>query len=348
MAILFLPNLFFALISETLSGKPSRNGWCNPATGYAAIFLLILCVTPFAFAQASGQPGDGKDSPVLAQKQAFVQSLVENASSAECIKASQDAEVLSLVALTKNNYVSVVAGLRNGEVAAAENQLNEVMYRWILLLSLQMQSANSVALAANQDGKMLPESYGKLLGTLGFLEKSYRSYVKRAAPPPVGASLKEDEKIARFAEGLAEARMQATMGRWGGALRALSNVAQLMRSAMNRVLDSVAVNYAMKFKTPAEEYAYELERNRSYLELVPVAIARFNPMDDERLAIGKLVEKNRLAIEQASNHAGQQDYQRALATVHTGVGFLELALKTAGLVAPFVRLPSNDYMAFVE
>jgi hypothetical protein len=39
---------------------------------------------------------------------------------------------------------------------------------------------------------------------------------------------------------------------------------------------------------------------------------------------------------------------RALATVHSGIGFLELALKTAGLIAPYVWISSNDYLAFVE
>ena len=314
----------------------------------AAIFLFTLCVAQFSFAQTPSQPGGGKIPPGLAQKQAFVQSLVENASSAEHIQASQDAEVLSLIALAKNNYASAVAGLKNGNTAVAENQLNEIMYRWILLLSLQMQSANSVALAAMPESKKLPEGYIKLLGSVEFLEKSYRSYVKLTAPQPVGALSGEDEKSAIFAEGLAEARVNAAMGQKDDAIRALKNVAHLMRFTINRVLDSVKVDYAMKFKTTAEEYAYELEHNRSYLELVPVAIAEFNPLDDEKLAIGKLVEKNRLAIEQARGYAEQQDYQRALATVHSGIGFLELALKTAGLVAPYVWISSNDNLAFGE
>ena len=373
MAPRLLLGRLFDSISELLDDKPSRWVRCNHGTGCADepflqerkygggianlkgvfrvvfIFLLTLCVTQFAFAQTLEQADGGKNSSGLAQKQAFVQSLVENASSAEYIKANQDVEVRNLVALAKGNYASALAGLRKGDFTVAENQLNEVMYRWILLLSLQMQSTHSVALAARQpiESKELPESYGKLLGTLEFLEKSYRSYVKRAVPP-VDASLKEDEKSVHFAEGLAEARMHATLGQKDGALRALSEVAQLMRSTINRVLDSVAVDYALKFKTPAEEYTYELERNRSYFELVPVAIAEFSPMNDERLAIKKLVEQNRLAIEQARNYAELQDYQRALETVHTGMGFLELALKTAGLIAPYVWMPSNDYLAFVE
>lgn len=311
----------------------------------AAIFLLTLCVTQFAFAQAPVQPGGGNIQAGLAQKQAFVHGLAENASAAERMRASHDAEALSLVALAKDNYASALAGLKNGDSAGAEKQLNEVMSRWILLLSLRMHSTDSVALAVKQrvESKKLLESYEKLLESVEFLEISYRGYVKRAGLSPVAASLSENPELARFAEGMAEARMHASMGRMDGALRALSNVAQLMRSAMNRVLDSVAVDYTMKFETLAEEYAYELERSRSYLELVPLAIAEFKPAEDKKLTIGNLVEQNRLAIEQAREYAGQRDYHRALATVYAGMGFLELALSTAGLVAPYVWLSPYDW-----
>jgi len=316
----------------------------------AAIFLLTLCVTQFAFAKTSGQPDAGNIPDRLAQKQAFVHSMVENAPAAERIRASQDAEALGLVTLAKNNYAYALAALKNGNFAGAEKQLNEVMSKWILLLSLQAHSSDSVALAVKQrvESKKLLESYEKLLGSVEFLEKSYRGYVKRAGLSPVDASLNEDAELARLADGMVEARMYASTGRADGALKALSNVAQVMKSAMNRVLGSVTVDYTMKFETLAEEYAYELERNRSYLELVPVAIAEFKPTDDEKLTIGKLVEQNRLALEQAREYAGQQDYQRALATVYAGMGFLELALSSAGLVAPYVWLSPYDWQSWPE
>lgn len=316
----------------------------------AAIFLLTLCVTQIAFAQAPVQPGDGNIPAGLAQKQAFVHGLVENSSAAERIHANHDAEALSLAALAKDNYASALAGLRNGDFADAEKQLNEAMSKWMLLLSLRMHSTDSVAFAVKQrvENKKLLESYEKLLGSVEFLETSYRGYLKRVGLSPAAASLSEDAELARFAEGMAEVRMHASMGRVDSALQTLSNVAQLMRSAMNRVLGSVTVDYTMKFKTLSEEYAYELERNRSYLELVPLAVTEFKPTDDEKLTIGKLVEQNRLAIEQAREYAGQQEYDRALAAVYAGMGLLELALSTAGLVAPYVWLPPYDWQSWAD
>ncbi|GEM_PF-1854006 len=322
-------------------GYPAKlEGICRAA----AIFLLTFCVAQFAFAQAGNIPAG------LAQKQVFVHSLVENVPAAERIRANQDAEALGLIALAKDNYAHALAGLKNGDFAGAEKQLNEVVSRWVLLLSLRMASSDSVTLALKQrvESRKLLESYEKLLGSVEFLEKSYRGYVKRAGLSPVAASLNEDAQLTRLAEGMAEAGMYAGTGRVDDALRALNNAAQVMKSAMNRVLGTATVDYTMKFETLAGEYAYELERNRSYLELVPVAIAEFKPTDDEKLTIGKLVEQNRLALEQAREYAGQQDYQHALATVHAGMGFLELALSTAGLVAPYVWLAPYGWQSWTD
>lgn len=337
-----------------------------------AILLLTLCATQFALAQAPEQPGGGNMPAGLAQKQAFVQGLVENTSAIERFQTSQDVEAINLVFFAKDSQASAIARLKNGDFAGAEKLLNEAISRWILLLSLRMHSADSVALGAKQrvervyasrgqppdteaftarlrvESKRLQENHEKLQGSIEFLETPYRDYVKRAGRSPVGVPLIEDRELARFAERMSETKMHTAMGRNDGALRSLSNVAQLVRSAMNRLLNSVTVDYTMKFESLAEEYAYELKRNSSYLELIPLVIIEFKPTDDETPIIGKLVKENYLAIEQAREYAEKQDYQRALTTVYAATGFLELALCTAGLVAPYVWLSPYDWQSLLD
>ena len=118
------------------------------------------------------------------------------------------------------------------------------------------------------------------------------------------------------------------------ALRTLEKAEQVMRSALNRVMGSTVVEYVQKFETPAEEYAFELERNRSYLEMIPVAIAEFKPTDDAKLNIENLVKQDREAVEQALKFAGQKDYVQALASVRMGTDYLLNALVVAGLIIP--------------
>lgn len=277
-----------------------------------------------AFAQAPAQ--DGANIPAgLAQKQAFARSLIEDVSAAERIQASQDAEALRLFALARDRYSSALTAMKDGNFASAEKQFNEAM---VAMGKARRQAPDTAALALKQRAE-----YERKLESVESLKKSYLGYLKGRKS---GAADKETEEsasmgISRLMEA---AKKHAAENQPGDALRALEKAEQVMRSAMNRVLGSTQLEYTMKFETPADEYAYELERNRSYLDLIPVAIAELKPTDEAKKNVESLVERNRVALEQAREYAGQQDYRRALASVHTGTGYLQLALTAAGLVVP--------------
>lgn len=289
--------------------------------------ILSWGMVQVVFAQVPAQQ-DGANTPAgLVQKQAFARSLIEDAPAAERIQASQDTEALRLFALAKDSYSSALAALKDGNFASAEKQLNDAMSA---MGKARRQVPDAAALAIKQRAE-----YKEKLESVESLEKSYLSYLKNAGRKS-GATDKETEEsaslgISRLMEA---ARKHAAEGQPGDALRTLGKAEQVMRSAMNRVLGSTQLEYTMKFETPAEEYAFELERNRSYLELIPVAIAELKPTDEAKKKVEDLVERNRVALEQSREYVGQKDYRRALASVHTGTGYLQLALTVAGLVVP--------------
>ncbi len=291
------------------------------------IFVVFSVLAQIAFAQAPVQQ-DGANIPAgLAQKQALARSLIEDVSVAGRIQASQDAEALYLFALAKDNYSSALAALKERNFASAEKQLNDAM---AAMGKARRQVPDTAALAIKQRGE-----YEEKLKSVESLKKSYLGYLKSAGQKS-GAKDRETEESASLGINrlMEAAKKHATENQPGDALRTLEKAEQVMRSAMNRVLGSVVLDYAPKFETPAEEYAYELERNRSYLELIPVAIAQLKPTDEARQNVESLVERNRVAINQSREYAGQKDYRQALASVHTGTGYLQLALTAAGLVVP--------------
>ena len=298
--------------------------------------LLNLYVAQLAFAQAPVQMGSETVHGELVRKQALVRGLIEEASGARRIMARQDAEAIDLFPMAKDNYTRSLTALKNEDFSGAAQQLNEVISRWILLLSLRIQSPDSIALAIKKKtgNEKLLESYEGLLGSVEYLEKAYRSYMKQAGLQFNGVPPGDGADPARIAGGVEEAMMYAKSDRMGDAMQALGETAQAIISAMNHVLSSATVDYTMKFETYAEEYAYEVERNRIFCDLIPVAIAEINLTDEEKLTIGELVEQNRIAIRQAHEHAMQQDFHQALTSVYAGTGFLERALSVAGLVAP--------------
>lgn len=291
------------------------------------LVVIFWGLAQIAFAQAPAQQGSGNIPAGLAQKQAFARSMIEDAPAAERIQASQDVEALRLFALAKDSYSSALAAVKDGNFASAEKQFNEAMSA---MGKARRRVPDAAALAVKQRAE-----YEQKLESVESLKKSYLSYLKSAGRKS-GATDKETEESASLGISrlIDAARKHAAEGQSGDALRALEKAEQVMRSAMNRVLGSTQLEYTMKFETLAEEYAFELERNRSYLDLIPVAIAELKPTDEAKKNVESLVERNRVALEQAREYAGQQDYRRALASVHTGTGYLQLALTAAGLAVP--------------
>ncbi|TXT27234.1 MAG: hypothetical protein FD134_140 [Gallionellaceae bacterium] len=292
-----------------------------------AVLVIFLGVAQIALAQTPAPQGAGGVPAGLVQKQAFARSLVEDAAVAERIKASQDTEALRLFALAKENYASAIASVKGGDYANAEQQFNDAMSA---MGKARRLAPDAAALAAKQRAE-----YAEKLQSVEGLEKSYRSYLKNAGRKPGAAGSETDESASLGISRLLEAaKRHAAENRPGDALRALDKAEQVMRSALNRVLGSTTLDYAMKFETPAEEFAFELERNRSYVELVPVAIAEYKPKEESRQIIEVLVNQSREAVEQARGYAAQKDYQRALASVRSGTEYLMNALGVAGLVVP--------------
>ena len=291
------------------------------------VFVVISWgLAQIALAQSSA-PLDSVNIPAgLAQKQAFARSLIEDASVAGRIQASQDAEALRLFTLAKDTYSSALASMKEGNFTGAEKQLNEAM---AAMGKARRQVPDAAALAIKQRTE-----YEEKLKSVESLKKSYLGYLKNAGLKP-GKDKETEESASLGINRLMDAAgKHATENQMGDALRALEKAEQVMMAATKRVLGSVQLDYTMKFETPAEEYAFELERNRSYLELIPVAIAELKPTDEAKQKVDSLVERNRVALEQAREYAGQKDYGRALTSVHSGTGYLQLALTAAGLVVP--------------
>lgn len=292
-----------------------------------AVLFLALGVTQVAHAQAPAPQGAGGVPAALAQKQAFARGLVEDTSIAERIKASQDPEAQRLFTAAKASYSLALEAIKGGDYATAEKQLNEAMSA---MGKARRLAPDATALAAKQQAE-----YAERLQGVESLEKSYLSSLKNAKRKPDAKESEADNSATLGISRLLEAaRRHAKENRFGDALRTLDKAEQVIRSALNRALGSTTIDYAMKFESPAEEFAFELERNRSYVDLVPVAVAEYKPKEEAKQTIDVLVKQSREAVDQARSYAEKKDYQRALESVRTATEYLMNALGVAGLIVP--------------
>lgn len=94
-----------------------------------------------------------------------------------------------------------------------------------------------------------------------------------------------------------------------------------------------SIIYRLNFETPAAEYAYELQRNKSYEILVDVAMAEKKDPDKALLPyIRKLVDQSRGLVVEAEAQASGGDHVKAIKTVEEATSHLVRALRGAGVM----------------
>jgi len=131
-------------------------------------------------------------------------------------------------------------------------------------------------------------------------------------------------------------RAQALMrdNKYPDACEQLENVHAVYISVLNKLLASTAFVYDNKFKSPAEEFEYEMARYHSYEELIPIARAQFKP-DAGTLKLSERYVQDALSTHGiAEKQAAGGDHPAAITTLQEATKRLQTALRTIGLEVP--------------
>jgi hypothetical protein len=99
--------------------------------------------------------------------------------------------------------------------------------------------------------------------------------------------------------------------------------------------------YGLKFDTPADEFQHELGRNRSYEELIPLALKQLNPPRETALLSERYVLRSKELRDVAQKQAGKGDYPAALKTIQDATSQFQRSLQMAGGVVPQSQEGSN-------
>ena len=294
-----------------------------------SIVVVAFGVSSIALAQTPIQQIAEGIPPEISQKQEFVRQLVEDQSVANRIQASQQTEAKRLLELARINYSKVLSALKDKDYKQAESQLNEAMSA---IGKARRLVPDTEGIAARQ-----PADYKKTLDEVESLEKSCLSYLRRVKLHPGVAGNESESRITSSIRGfLDSAKSYANAGQWDKALQEAEKADQSIRFEMGRVLGLMAVEYIKTFDTPAEEYAYKSEYDRNLLDLIPVVVSELRPSEDIKSTIDDLIENNSAVMGLAEEYARLKDYSKALINVNAGIGYLVVALTSAGLIMPQV------------
>ena len=285
------------------------------------------CATAVAAQSEAKAPGAAVNASrqLVEQKLAFVQRVLADSPAARRIEASNHAAAKKYLAGAQENYSSAVLSIRNDDVAAADRQLNEATR----LIGKARQLVPD-PLTHNVEQRV---RYAQMLDSVEALRISYQRHLQRARPQPTGMGA-NDALLAKVAQLVDSAKSLAQSQQVVPANKSLSEAERTLMLGLGRVLGSKTVEYAQRFETPADEYAYELERNRSYADLIPIALDRFKPGGEAARETRHFVDGNRGLREQAQRHAEAKDYRAALTALRSGTTQLQSALAAAGLRVP--------------
>jgi hypothetical protein len=114
----------------------------------------------------------------------------------------------------------------------------------------------------------------------------------------------------------------------------LNSAYQIVVSTLNKMLAAETIVYGLRFDSPAEEFQHELARNRSYEELIPIAIAQLNTVRETAIVAERYAQQSRDLRVVAKKQASGGDYLTAVKTIEGATSHLQRSLRIAGVVVP--------------
>jgi hypothetical protein len=280
------------------------------ALGRAIVLLVLL-------SPAHAQEGSARRA--VEQKLAFVQKLLSDSPASRRIAASGNAVAKQHFDEGRSQAERAGEALAAGDLAAADSAANAA----ILSLGRARQ------LVPDDMNRVIADRmrYSQLLLSTERMVPTYRSHLARA-----GLSSAPDLEAAL---GLVEqARTLAAAERLAEANRALLDAERHLLVGLNRTIQDRTLVYTAHFETPEKEFDYELERFRSYVDLVPVALDEFKPGEAARAQVRELVDQGQTLRQQAQAQAKNRQFEHGLVSIRAATQSVQRALTAAGLVIP--------------
>ena len=114
----------------------------------------------------------------------------------------------------------------------------------------------------------------------------------------------------------------------------LNKAYKIVVFTLNQMLAAETIVYDLKFNSPAEEFRHELARNRSYEDLIPIALAQLNTARESATRADGYVQKSRSLRETAQKQASGGEHPAAVKNIQDATRHLQHALQIVGLVIP--------------
>lgn len=294
-------------------------------SGLAWAAMTLACAASAAVqAQPVVAPGaqSGVASPAtLESKTRLVKLLLAQSPAVQRIPQSNNAQAQKKLAEAQSLFAKADAEAGAGRIEPAIKLLDQALLEITAAARLVPDTAQ---LAAQERAR-----YNGLRDSVRTFVGLHNSLAERMA----GRKLVELD-AARINGMLDKAEGLAAGANHKEANAILNEAYKTVVATISKMLMAETIVYDLKFDSPADEFQHELARNRSYEELIPLALKQLNPARETALLSERYVQRGKELREVAQKQAGGGDYPSALKTIQDATGNLQRSLQIAGVVVP--------------
>ena len=290
---------------------------------------LVLALSQFA-PDAASQPSEAARAPArlpvsaqtVEQKITMVDKVLNQSPVAARVLTSQNEQARRHFTDARELMSHARSLSSSGQLRGADALLNEAI--WEISRAQQLVPDPG----SQQAGERA--RYEQLENSVAALQRT----ALIALPLPNARTGESGERVAARAGGLVEQAVAfAKADRYIEANKKLDEaLLVLLKDASGRLAGQTIV-YDRRFADRAEEFAFELERHRSFERLVPLALLEFRPTPEAQVLVERYVAHARELRGRAEALAAK-DAMAAIKEILEGTDSLRRALQSAGLAVP--------------
>lgn len=283
------------------------------------LLILVLLCLPQVMAQE--KPRMAVDRAGTHQKVKFLNNLVSKSVAAETIENSGDTVALSKLKEARSLVSAAQVDLDAGRLESADRKLNQAL----ALVNAQSRRLSSKRVKHSRQ----QDDYEKHLHTV---ETFLKAYERVAGEKEISSTARAN--VAEIKGILTKAKSLASGGNLPEANSSLLRAYRIARGDIRQLRQGKVLTRSLNFKTPADEYRYERDRNDSHFMLLRFAVAEKNPPKSFVARINAMKKEARQLRGVAAEQAGAGLHPKAIDTLLRSTDTLLRAIRMSGMYVP--------------
>jgi len=300
----------------------------SPKYVLTLMMSAVLLSGSWAAARTPGRGAPDKETAaqnerrrMLASKLKLLDALTMNSTVARRIEESSNNAAKQSIAKAKGFGIKARRLLEAGRDEAAEQMADSALRA--------VTEASQLVADQSRVRQIEEQRYGELRSRILSFREAFERIAVEKRDGQVRALLDQGDIDVLF--GASESL--AAKGDFGAANAKLEAIAAAVESAVSTARHQETLTHELKFDSPAEEYAYEQQRNRSYEMLIGLLQSR-PASHAARVNVQKMLERNETLRDDARTLADRGETEAALEKLELATEYLVRTLRMSDLAFP--------------